>query len=149
MVAGQDQHVVRTGLVDLVHVVADSVGGAQVPAAVIARHVRLEDPDPAAAHPVQVPRPPRPDVVDERARVVLRQHQDAVDVRVDAVGQAEIDQAVLPAERDRRLRADRGQGRQPLPGSTRKDHREDTLHGSSLPTCGRDASHRGGAPFIS
>ena len=51
-------------------------------------------------HPVRLR-----DVPVERGRVELRQHEDAADVGVQAVADRDVDQAVLAADRDRRLRA--------------------------------------------
>ena len=76
---------------------------------------------------------PEPDVVVERARVVLGQDDDVVDVRVDAVRQREVDDPVLAAERDGRLGALLGQDRQALALAAGKDHRHRPLHGHGLP----------------
>ena len=45
------------------------------------------------------------DVLVQRCRVVLRQHEHANDIRVDAIRDRHIDQTILAAERHRRLRA--------------------------------------------
>ena len=86
---------------------------------------------------VEVPRPARADVVVERARVVLRQHDDVVDVRVDAVAEREVDDPVLAGERHRGLGADARQDRQPLPFPAGEDDGSDPLHGAMLHPSGR------------
>ena len=48
----------------------------------------------------------------ERRGIELRQHEDAPDVGVQASADRHVDQAVLPADRHRRLRAGRGQGKE-------------------------------------
>src|SRR4026209_1110721 len=63
---------------------------------------------PPARLPGGVPRPPEADVVVEGVRVVLGQHEDVVDVRVDAVRQREVDDPVLAAEGDCRFGAHSG-----------------------------------------
>ena len=63
VVAAQDEHRVGAALVDLVEVVADGVRRAQVPAAGLGRHVRLQELDAQAARPVEAPRTSRADVV--------------------------------------------------------------------------------------
>ena len=103
VIAGQDQNRVAGRLLDDVEVLQDRVCGPSVPL----RHpasgdVGLQHPN-AAVVAVQVPRPAHADVVVERTRVVLGQDDDVVNVRVDAVGQGEVDDAVLAAKRHRRL----------------------------------------------
>ena len=100
VVAGQDHDDVRGVVLDDVHVAQHGVGGAAIPLGDPAPgDVRLEQLHPALVA-VEVPRPAQADVVVERARVVLGQDDDVVDVGVDAVGQREVDDPVLAAERD-------------------------------------------------
>ena len=76
-----------------VDVLEDGVGGAAVPVRAFAAEVRLQQRD-AAARAVEIPGPADADVVVERARPVLRQDADARDVRVHAVAEREVDDAV-------------------------------------------------------
>ena len=88
VVAGEDEDRVGRVVLDDVEVAQDRVGRAAIPLRdPAARDVRLEQLD-AAGVAVEVPRPAEPDVVVERARVVLGQDDDVVDVRVDAVATA-------------------------------------------------------------
>ena len=80
VVAGEDQDDVARVVLDHVEVLEHRVGRAAVPLRdAAARDVRLEQLD-AAGVAVEVPRPAEPDVVVERARVVLGQDDDVVDV---------------------------------------------------------------------
>ncbi len=133
VVAGQDDHEVARVVLDDVHVAQDGVGGAAIPVGdATARDVRLEELD-AAAVAVEVPRPAQPDVVVERARVVLGQDDDVVDVGVDAVGQREVDDPVLAAERHGRLGPLLRQDREALTLAARQDDRHGSLHGPDPP----------------
>ena len=82
----------------------------------------------AAAVAVEVPRAPESDVVVERARVVLGQDHDIVDVGVDAVREREVDDPVLTAERNGRLRTLLGEDREAFALAAREDHRHRPFH---------------------
>ena len=115
-----------------VEVLEDRVGRPAIPLGDPApRDIGLEHLDPARVA-VQVPRPAQPDVVVERAGVVLGQDDDVGDVRVDAVRQREVDDPVLAPERDRRLGPDRGQDREALTLAAGQDHRHRPLHAQVL-----------------
>ena len=115
-------------------VAQDRVGRAAVPLGdPAARDVRLEQLD-AAAVAVEVPRPAQADVVVERARVVLGQDDDVVDVRVDAVRQREVDDPVLAAERHGRLGPLLRQDREALALAAGEDHRHRPLHEADAST---------------
>ena len=121
-------------VLDDVEVAQDGVGRAAVPLGdLAARDVRLEELD-AAAVAVEVPRPAQADVVVERARVVLGQDDDVVDVRVDAVREREVDDPVLAAERHGRLGPLLGQDREALALATREDHRHRPFPGGDAST---------------
>ena len=118
---------------DHVHVAQDRVCGPAVPLGdLAARDIRLQQLH-AALVPVEVPRPAEADVIVERARVVLRQDDDVVDVGVDAVGQREVDDPVLPTERHGRLRPFLRQDRQALAFTTREDDRHRALRSQGAP----------------
>ena len=115
-------------VLDDVDVAQDRVGGAAVPLGELAAlDVGLQQLD-AAPVAVEVPRPAEADVVVERARVVLGQDDDVVDVRVDAVGQREVDDPVLAAERHRRLGPLLGEDREAFALAAREDHRHRPFH---------------------
>ena len=133
VVAGQQDDRVRVGVLDDVHVAQHGVGGAAIPLGhAPAGDVRLEQLH-AAVVAVEVPGPAQPDVVVERAGVVLGQDDDVIDVGVHAVGQREVDDPVLAPERDRGLGPLLRQDREPLAFAAREDHRHRALHGPDPP----------------
>jgi hypothetical protein len=102
-VVGAEHHdVVGHLVVDEVEALEDRVGAAGVPPAaepLLRRHR-------GDVLPEQARQPPRRgDVPVEAVRLVLREHADTVHPRVDEVGEHEIDQPVVAAERHRGLRA--------------------------------------------
>ncbi len=118
-------------VLDHVEVAQHRVGGAAVPLRhAAARDVRLEQLHTAVVA-VEVPRPAQPDVVVERARVVLGQDDDVIDIGVDAVRQREVDDPVLAAEGDGRLGPLLGQDRETLAFAAREDHCHRPFHGPS------------------
>jgi len=81
--------------------------------------------------------PPRlRDVTVEAVGLVLGQHDELAQARVDEVRDGEVDQAVLSAERDGRLRSVDRERHEPLALPAREDDAEDLLvrpcHGSTL-----------------
>ena len=104
VVRREDQHLLRPRLRDQVEVLVDRICGPLVPVHVRAPEVGLQDLDVPVGR-VEPPRAPRGDVVHERPRTVLRQYGHAVDIARRAVAECEVDDAVLPPEHHRRLRA--------------------------------------------
>src|SRR5580693_9402685 len=69
-------------------------------------------------------------------RLILREHANTQISGIDQVGQHEVDQPVVAAERYGRLRAISRQGPQPLALTARKDHAQHPrLHGLTIATC--------------
>jgi hypothetical protein len=133
VVAGEDDDGVGGRALDDVHGPEDGVGRPAVPLGdAAARDVRLEELH-AAPVPVEVPRPPEPDVVVQGVRVVLGKDEDVIDVRVDAVRQAEVDDPVLATERDGRLRTHGRQDREAFAFTTGEDERHRPLHSRAPP----------------
>ena len=148
VVAGEDEDDVARLLADRLDVGQHRIGRAAIPLrGSVARDVRLHHAD-AALVAVEVPRPPDADVVVERARVVLGQDEDVVDLGVDAVREREVDDPVLAREGDGGLGADaeRSDRRSPSPPArttaqraSRRDATPPRVHrGPSRPT-GRTA----------
>jgi hypothetical protein len=128
---GVDQDEVRGVVLEDVEVAQHRVRRAPIPLGdAAAGDVRLEQLH-ATAIPVEVPRPAQADMVVERTGVVLGQHDHVVDVGVDAVRQGEVDDPVLPAERDSRLRPLLRQDGEPLTFAAREDDRHRLLQGSA------------------
>ena len=103
VVARQDQHKLGARLLNVVEVLVDGVGGALVPVGGLMTDVGLKQRD-AAAPAIEVPRAADADVVVQRAGAVLGEDADVSDLRVGAVAQGEVDDAVAAAERDGRFR---------------------------------------------
>ena len=112
MVTGQHQDVFRVVPAQDVDVLVDRVGGAPVPIGFVHALLRRQQVDEFvgfAAHEI----PAALQVPQQRMRLVLRDHVDAADPGVDAVGEREIDDAELAAEMDGRLGPAVGQVLQP------------------------------------
>ena len=130
VVGAEDDDVLRPLVGDQVVVLVDRVGAAHEPARPEAhlrghgRHVVAE----------QRRQPPRGrDVLVQRVALVLRQHHDLVEVRVDEVREREVDQAVVAAERHGGLGPVRRERREPLALATRENHRQNLAHAEDLP----------------
>ena len=111
VVGAEDHDVVGLLVVDQVQALEDRVGAAGVPAPaepLLGRHRG----DVLAEHAGQPPG--GGDVPVERVRLVLGEHADPVQPGVDQVGQHEVDQPVVAAERHRRLGPVGGERPQPL-----------------------------------
>ena len=99
VIAGEHQHVLRPMRMHDVDVLVHRVGGAAIPVAagLLLRGNHLDELAELAAHVT----PAAMDVLDQRLRLVLREHRDLADAGVHAVRQHEIDDAELAAERRR------------------------------------------------
>jgi hypothetical protein len=64
-------------------------------------------------------------VLDQRVRLELRQDLQLQKAGIDEVVDDEVDDAVAPAERYRRLRSIPRQWKEPLAHASGQDHRED------------------------
>lgn len=120
VVAGQDQDVFRLVYAQDIQVLIDSVGRAFVPALLVDPLLRRQQLDELVELAAQET-PAALDVLDQAVRLVLGDHADAADARVDAIGQREIDDAKLAAERHGRLGAPVGEMFQTATTATRQD----------------------------
>ena len=107
VIAGQHDDVVRALLHDGIEVLVHGVGRALIPvlADALLRRQNLDE----LAELLRHDAPAHPDVAVERQRLVLRGDEDPAQPGVDAVAEREVDDAVRPAEKHRRLRAVPGQ----------------------------------------
>ena len=122
VVAGQNQDVLASHLADHVDVVAHRVGRPLEPGVAGGRLLGGEDLDIAGGKRVEPVGPP--DVAVERDRVELGQHVHPLHMRVDGVGDGDVDQAVLGGDGDCRLAAIHRQGIEPgSPPSTEDQDR--------------------------
>ena len=122
VVGAEDDDVVRPLVGDQVVVLVDRVGAAHEPARAAA-HLRGHRRDVVAEQRRQPPG--ERDVAVEAVALVLREHDDPAVVRVGEVGQREVDQPVVAAERYGGLGAVGGQRRQALALAAGQHHRED------------------------
>jgi hypothetical protein len=130
VVAGEDEDVLGLLGADGVDVLVDGVGGALVPGFGDALHGR-EDLDELAEFVGDHRAPALADVAVERERLVLGEDVDVAQVGVDAVGEGDVDDAVLAGEGDGGLGAIAGEGEEPFAGTTCKQYAECVSHGPS------------------
>ena len=133
LVAGEDQHVVDVGLLEVAEVLPHGVGRALVPVGVVDRLLGGQDLDESAVEGVEVVA--AADVPVQADRVELGQHVDPVQPAVDAVRQGDVDQPVLAGHRHGRLGADLGQRIEPGPLAAAQDQRECVLHAMPRSIC--------------
>ncbi len=103
MIAGQDQDELRGVMADDVHVLEHRIGRALVPLgldALLRRH-QVDELIELAAQEA----PAALQVLDQAVRLVLGHDADAANTGIQAIGQREIDDAELAAERHRRFGA--------------------------------------------
>ena len=123
VVTGHDQDVARRVVADDVDVLVDRVGGAGVPRGLADPLLRGEQFEELVELAAQES-PAFLDVADQRVRLVLGEHRDAADARIDAVGERKIDDAELAAEGHRGLGAPVGQRPQARAAPARQHQRQ-------------------------
>ena len=126
VIAGEDQVVVGVEALEVARGLAHGVGGALEPVRAVGRLLGGEDFDEALREHVE-PVGLR-DVAVERRRVELRQHEDPLEVGVQAVADRDVDQPVLAAERHRRLRAHVGQREEARAAAAAENQGQDVVH---------------------
>jgi hypothetical protein len=130
VVGAEHRHQVRLLAADEVQRLVDRVGRAGLPAR--AEPLLRRDRRHVVAQQAVQP-PGGGDVPVQAVALVLGEHADLPDARVDQVGQREVDQPVEPAERHRRLGPVIGQRRQPPPRRPREHQAENALAGHHHP----------------
>ena len=121
MVAGQDQYIFGIIGIYKVDVVIDGIGSAQIPGAAGFRFIRRQNVDTAVAG-VHVPCLAVAQIGVEDGGLVLGQNTHSVDAGIDAVGKAEVDDAVLAAEGNGGFGIFFGQGQQTAALSASQKH---------------------------
>ena len=112
VVAAEDGHQVRIGLLDEVNVLKDGVGSSQVPGFVLRTHLcRHIDDEVALQHSAELPSLAQ--MLEQRLAAELGEHVDRVDSGIDEIAEDEIDDPVFASERNRRLGAFPGKGKEP------------------------------------
>ncbi len=127
VVAGEDDDVLRLFGADGVDVLVDGVGGALVPGLGDALHGG-KDLDELAELVGDDRAPALADVAVERERLVLGEDVDVAQVGVDAVGEGDVDDAVLAGEGDGGFGAIAGEGKEPFAGTTGKQNAKRISH---------------------
>jgi len=102
VVAAEDGHRVRVGLLHQVHVLVDGVGCSLVPGLARRPHLRGHRNNELRLQQ-GAELPAFAQVLQQRLAAELRQHVDRVDARVDEVAEHEVDDTVLASERNGRL----------------------------------------------
>ena len=120
VIAGQHQHVLGPQRADQIEVLVDAIGGAAIPvhADLLLRRHHVDELAELAAQVA----PAALHVLDQRLALVLRHQVDLADAGIDAVGQHEVDDAELAAERGGRLAAMQRQILEPLAATAGHDH---------------------------
>ena len=103
MISRQDQHIIRIILFHIIQILIDRIRRSGVPFAVGAFLVRRKNRN--TSHiPVQIPRDPDSDMRIQTQWLILCQNAYGIDPRVDTVAEREINDPILPAKCNRRLR---------------------------------------------
>ena len=127
VVAGEDEDMLGLLGADGVDVLVNGVGGAHVPVRADALHGR-QDLDELAQFLGHNAGPAFADVAIERERLVLGEDVDLAQVGVDAVGERDVDDAVVAAKGNRGLGAIARKGEEPFAGSACKQYTECVSH---------------------
>jgi len=136
VVGADDHHDVGLLVADEVEALVDRVGRTREPALAEAL-LRGHRSDVGVEHAAQTPGLRH--VAVERMALVLRQHDELPQPRVDEVREGEVDQPVPPREGHGGLRPVDGEGHQPLALAAREHDSED-LGGRHGPTLGERAA---------
>ena len=121
VVAGQDQHVLRVRHFDEVQVLVNRVRRSAVPVGALGSRIRRQD-EHAAAPAVKVPSVAVAEIIVQLKRAILRQDAHALNPRMCAVRQREIDDAVLSPKRHRWFRYLRRQHPETAALASGQDH---------------------------
>ena len=127
VVAGEDEDVFGLLGADGVDVLVDGIGGSLVPGLGDALHGG-QDLNELAEFVGDDRAPALADVAIERERLVLGEDVDVAQVGVDAVGEGDIDDAVLAGERDGRLGTIAREWEKPFAGTASQQHTKRISH---------------------
>ena len=111
----------------MVEVLADRVGGALIPRLLIASLLGSEDVNEPAAEAVELVR--LLDMLVQGCRVKLRQDEDLIKPRIQAITDRDVDQAVVTRQRHRRLAAILGQRVKAGTAAAAHDNTDDSRKG--------------------
>jgi hypothetical protein len=137
-IAGEDEDVARVPEVKVPQVLPHGVGGALVPQLALQRLPRREDLHRPAGERVE--RVGAGDVTMKARGVKLRDDEDTLIARVEAVADGDVNQPVLPAQRNRRLAALLREREQARPAPAAEDAADHVAHVRHLRNCPRGDS---------
>lgn len=130
MIAGEDQVIACLVAHEVAHRLAHGVRRALKPVGPVGRLLGREDLDEPVGEVIEPVR--LRDVAVERRGVELRQDEDAPEFRVQTVGNRDVDQPVLPADRHGRLRPHVRQREQARAAPATENQREHVGHETIL-----------------
>ena len=131
LVAGKNDDVLHIGIrQEMLDALPNRIGGSLKPVRIVRSLFGGKDIDESAAEHVELVS--LNDVLIERCRVELSKDKNFIDLRVQAVADRNIDEPVLPAQRDRRFASELGERIQALALSAAQDHSHYVLHVDSL-----------------
>ncbi len=142
MVARQDQHIFRARRLDLEQLLADRVRGALIPGGALRRLFSRPDLHPAGVEHIEII--DFGNVTVERNGIELRQDRHAVNPRIDAIANGNVNETIFPRDRHGRLRAHLGQRMQTRPASASHNDTQDIVHrwhSSSFAVIARSVCH--------
>src|ERR1700730_1007635 len=125
VIAGENENVLRTLAADGINILIHRVGGALVP---LLRHSHLRRQYFDILAEARKRGPSRANVAIEAEGFVLREHEHAPQIRVDAIGKRDIDDAIESAERNRWLGTIARQRPQPFTLASRKKYSDGVAH---------------------
>ena len=130
LIARKDQEVAPRCAPHVAQALADGVGGPLEPVAAFFGLLGRQHADEARREDVELVG--ERDVLVEALRVELGEHEDLADVRVQAVADRDVDEAVLAADRNRRLQAFEREGKEARTASATEDNRQHVVHAGSV-----------------
>ena len=130
LVAGEDEHVINIRLADALQLLPNGVRGPLIPAGARHRLLSGQNLDKAATERIEFVG--LPNVPMKTDRVELSQKVNPVDAAVQAVGNRNVDQPVIPGERHGRFRAMFGERIKPGSLATAKDETHNVFHESEF-----------------
>ena len=127
VVAAEDDHVLGLFAADGIDVLIDRIRGAHVPVGAGALHGRQQFKE-LAQFLRHDARPAFADMTVERERLVLGKDEHPAQAGIDAVGERDVDDAVVSAEGHGWFGAVAGKRKEPFSGSARKQNTQCVFH---------------------
>ncbi len=126
MITGEDHHIVGVRHLELEELLAQRIRRALIPGRTCRRLLRRQDAHPPVRKVIELVS--ARDVAMQRDGVKLGQHIDTIDAGVNAIADRDIDQPVVPRQRDSRLGPQLRQRIKPAPCAPAQDHSKHIMH---------------------